>query len=89
MLSGWTKIGDGWEKTFPTGKGSELTVIIGPEEGGIDGLAFREKRSPEAPEEPRLGAQLQDWMDVLSPEALIEIIAKRDKQVPDLPETAS
>lgn len=85
----WKKIGDTWEKTFPTEEGSTLTVIIGAEEGPVEGLTFREQNSPEDPEEQRPGTQLKDWMDALSPEALIEIIAKRDKHFAHLSQTAS
>jgi hypothetical protein len=88
-VSGWKKIGTAWEKTFLTEKGWELTVIVAPGEGGIDGLAFREKSSPGSPDKPRPNTRLEDWIDLLSPQALLEIIAKRDKYGPGVSETTS
>gem|GEM_PF-2612603 len=88
-MSTWKKSGDGWEKTFTTEKGWQLTVIVGPGEGAIEGLAFREGAAAESPDKPRPGTKLEDWMDLLSPQALIEIIAKRDKYAPGDSETAS
>ncbi len=79
---GWEKIGEAWQKRYPIGEGSELTVIVGQEEGSVDGLAFKET-VPDGTVEDRSGSRLQDWIDSLSPEALIEIIAKRDTQAPD------
>jgi hypothetical protein len=89
IVSTWKKSGDGWEKTFTTEKGWQLTVIIGPAEGATEGLAFRERASAESPDAPRPGTKLEDWLDLLSPQALIEIIAKRDKYAPGDSATAS
>jgi hypothetical protein len=82
---GWGKVGDTWQKRFPIGAGSELTVIVGQEEGSVDGLVFKETVQ-DGTVEDRPGSRLQDWMDSLSPEALIEIIAKRDAQASDEPD---
>ncbi len=87
-MSTWNKTGDGWEKTFTTEKGWQLTVIVGSAEGGSERLAFRERTSAESPDKPRPGTRLEDWIDLLSPQALIEIIAKRDKYAPRASETA-
>ena len=84
-MLGWEKDGDIWQKRFPMEGGSELTVIVGQEEGSIDGLAFKERVPGGSAEEDRPGTRLEDWLDSLSPEALIEIIAKRDLHLPDLP----
>jgi len=67
----------------------ELTVIVGREEGSVDGLAFKERTADGTAPEDRPGTRLEDWIDSLSPEALIEIIAKRDKYLENLSETAS
>jgi hypothetical protein len=80
---GWEKVGEAWQKTFPIGEGSELTVIVGQQEGSVDGLAFKQRAVQDGTVEDRPGARLQDWMDSLAPEALIEIIAKRDAQAQD------
>jgi len=87
-VSTWKKSGDGWEKTFTTDKGWQLTVTIGDAEGAIEGLAFRERASAESPDKPRPGTKLEDWLDLLPPQALIEIIAKRDKYAPGASETS-
>jgi hypothetical protein len=87
-VSTWKKSGDALEKTFTTEKGSQLTVMIGPAEGATGGVAFRERASAESPDKPRPGTKLDDWLDLLSPQALIEIIAKRDKYAPGDSETA-
>ena len=88
-LTRWKKIGDGWEKAFPTDRGGEIIVTIGPTEGAIEGLAFTERMSAQSPGQPRPDTRLQDWLELLSAQALIEIVAKRDKYVPGTPETTS
>lgn len=80
---GWERVGETWQKTFPIAEGSELTVIVGQEQGSVDGLAFKERAVQDGIVEDRPGSRLQDWIDSLSPQALIEIIAKRDAQAPD------
>lgn len=88
-MNGWEKIGDIWQRRFPMDGPRELTVIVGQEEGSIDGLAFKESAADGTAEEDRPGTRLEEWIDSLSPEALIEIIAKRDKYLADLSETTS
>jgi hypothetical protein len=88
-LNGWEKIGDTWQKRFPMDGSRQLTVIVGQEEGSVDGLSFRESAANGTAEEDRSGTPLEEWIDSLSPEALIEIIAGRDKYLADLSETTS
>lgn len=88
-MNGWENIGETWQKRFPIDGPRELTVIVGREEGSVDGLAFKERASDGSAEEDRSGTRLEDWIDSLSPEALIEIIGKRDNYLADLSETTS
>jgi len=86
-LNGWEKVGETRKKRFPISGSGELTVIVGQEEGSVDGLAFKERASDGSAEEDRSGTRLEDWIESLSPEALIEIIAKRDTYLADLSES--
>jgi hypothetical protein len=79
---GWKQAGEAWQKRFRIGEGAELTVIVGQEEGSVDGLAFKETLQDGSVED-RCGTRLEDWMDRLTPEALIDIIAKRDISLSD------
>ena len=88
-MNGWEKIGETWQKRFPIDESRELTVIVGQGEGYVDGLAFRERTPDGNAEEDRTGTRLEDWIDSLSPGALIEIIAERDKHLTEVPETTS
>ena len=88
-MNGWEKVGETWQKRFPIDGPRELTVIVGEEEGSIDGLAFKERTTDASADEDRPGARLEDWIDSLSPGALIEIIAKRDNHLADLSETTA
>lgn len=88
-MNGWENIGETWQKRFSLGGPRELTVIVGREEGFVDGLAFKERASDGSAEEDRSGTRLEDWMDSLSPEALIQIIAKRDNYLADSSEKTS
>jgi hypothetical protein len=83
-FTAWEKAVRGLEKKFPLKGGSELTVIVSKEGGHVDGFFFKEKAPDKAAEEDRPGTRLENWIDSLSPEALIEIIAKRDKSFPDI-----
>jgi hypothetical protein len=75
---GWEKVGDAWQKRFPIGGGAELTVIVGQEEDAVDGLVLTATGPGGNAPDSQHGARLEDWTDQLPPEALIEIIAKRD-----------
>jgi hypothetical protein len=83
---GWEKVGDAWQKRFPIGDGAELTVIVGLEDDAVDGLAFQATGPGGNAQGSQHGARLEDWTDRLSPEALIEIIAKRDVHRTDEPD---
>ena len=84
-MLGWEKVGDAWHKRFPIGGGAELTVIVGQGDDAVDGLALRATGPGGNAAESQHGARLEEWMDRLSPEALIEIIAKRDVRQADEP----
>jgi hypothetical protein len=80
-LLGWEEVGDTWQKRFTLEEGTELTVVVGQEEGFVDGLGFRVREPGAASEDDRSGTRLDDWIDSLPPEALIDIIAKRDQHL--------
>jgi hypothetical protein len=82
---GWEKVGDAWQKRFPLGDGAELTVIVGQEDDAVDGLTFKATGPAGNAPDSQHGARLEDWTDRLPPEALIEIIAKRDVHRADEP----
>jgi len=82
-VGGWEKIGNIWQKTFPVEGGAELTVMVGQGENFVNGLAFKEGVQSASPEQDRPRMRLEDWIDSLSPEALIQILAKRDRCLED------
>ena len=88
-MNGWEKIGDTWQKRFPVDGHRELTVIVGQEEDSVDGLAFKQSVANGTVKEDRPGTRLEEWIDPLSPEALIQIIARRDEYLADSSETTS
>ncbi len=88
-LNGWEKIGGTWQKRFSIAGTGELTVIVGQQEGSVDGLAFKVRSPDGSAEEDQYGTRLEDWIDPLSPEAIIEIVAKRDKYLADLSESTT